>query len=155
MQYLLKLEQTIQRAKKSESEIIGQTREASYVTEWELSYHETYHELTCEHLSFSETDLHHELGGNVCQALNECSNRVITFIDQRGNPYLTAKFAKLHHFTTGQCVPEETAAQILICFQQGESEYIDFRNRRLINKSEKLSDRIKMRKLPSFSSDIM
>ena len=37
----MKLEQTIQRATKSESGIIGQTRKASYVTEWELSYHET------------------------------------------------------------------------------------------------------------------
>ena len=36
----MKLEQIIQRSKKSQSGITGQTRQNNYVTEWELVYHE-------------------------------------------------------------------------------------------------------------------
>ena len=67
----MKLEQTIQRSKKSQSGIIGQTRQNNYVTEWELVYHEIlnisnlFHGVTSSRLSFRETDLHHELGGSI------------------------------------------------------------------------------------------
>ena len=51
----MKLEQTIQREKKKrERGIVGQTRKASHVMEWELSYHKTlaidnvYHETTSD-----------------------------------------------------------------------------------------------------------
>lgn len=58
----MKLEQTIQREKKKrERGIVGQTRKASHVMEWELSYHKTlaidnvYHETTSDWISVSET----------------------------------------------------------------------------------------------------
>ena len=62
----MKLEQTIQRSKKSAG-IIGQTRQLSYVTEWELIYHEVlaisnvYQNITSAGLSFWATNLHPEL----------------------------------------------------------------------------------------------
>ena len=37
----MRLEQTIQRSKKSPGGIIGQTRKEAYISEWELVYHET------------------------------------------------------------------------------------------------------------------
>ena len=36
----MKLEQSIQRSKKSAGGIIGQTKQNAFVTEWELAYHE-------------------------------------------------------------------------------------------------------------------
>ena len=36
----MKLEQTIQRSKKSSGGVIGQTSNIKFVTEWELTYHE-------------------------------------------------------------------------------------------------------------------
>ena len=66
----MKLEQTIQRSKKSTSGIIGQSRQTSYVTEWELVYHDIlaisniFTSITSHSLGFRETDLHHELSGS-------------------------------------------------------------------------------------------
>ena len=63
----MKLEQTIQRSKKSAAGIIGQTRQLSYVTERELIYHgvlaisNVYQNITRAGLSFRETNFHHKL----------------------------------------------------------------------------------------------
>ena len=68
----MKLEQAFQKAKESEGGIIGQTRKAS-AKEGELSYHKTLaiwnasHEMISGRISFSETKLHHELGGTISQ----------------------------------------------------------------------------------------
>ena len=118
----MKLEQTIQRSKKSPGGIIGQTRQDSYISEWELVYHEilaisnNYHDLTSAELSFRETDLHHELGGNVNKMLHSCVQKAVSFIDTRGNPFELTHASKLHHFTTGQCVPDQEAERLLNLF---------------------------------------
>ena len=57
----MKLEQAIQRSKKSSGGIIGQTRQDSYISEWELVYHEVlsisncYNSLTSAEYSSRET----------------------------------------------------------------------------------------------------
>ena len=72
----MKLEQTIQRAKKSEGGFIGQIREASNKTECELPYNETlairnkYHEMTSGGIIFSDAEVHYERGTTVSQQLN-------------------------------------------------------------------------------------
>ena len=54
----MKLDQTKQRSKKSQSGISGQTRQNNYVTEWELVYHKIlnisnlFHDITNNRLSF-------------------------------------------------------------------------------------------------------
>ena len=82
----MKLEQTIQKSKKSAAGIISQTRQLSYVTEWELIYHEVlaisnvYENITSAGLSFRETNLHHELGGSLYKLMNESVNKTYRFI---------------------------------------------------------------------------
>ena len=72
----MKLEQTIQRAQKSSSGIIGQTRRISYMPEWEAVYHEilaitnTFRRLTNSTLGASESELHHEIDGNYAKVFN-------------------------------------------------------------------------------------
>ena len=72
----MKLEQTIQRAQKSSSGIIGQTRRISNVSEWEVVYHEilaisnTFRRLTNSTPGTSESELHHELDGNYAKVFN-------------------------------------------------------------------------------------
>ena len=95
----MKLEQTIQRSKKSAAGIIGQTRQFSYVTEWEFIYHEVlaisvYQNITSAGLSFRETNLHHKLGGFLYKLMNESVNKTYRFISERGNPYLTSQYVK-------------------------------------------------------------
>ena len=63
----MKLEQTIQRSSKTSHGIIGRTRNLSYVTEWQMIYHEVLaiknalQELIKPHRDISETKVHHEL----------------------------------------------------------------------------------------------
>ena len=108
----MKLEQTIKRSKKSAADIIGQTQQLLYVTEWKLIYHEVlaisniYQNITNFGLSFWETNLHYESGGSLYKLMNESVNKTYRFILERGNPYLTSQYVKLHYLTTGQCVNE-------------------------------------------------
>lgn len=71
--------------------------------------------MTSGRVSFSETELHHELSETAC------TQRVITFIKQRRNPQLAPEFARLHNFTTGHCIPEKTIYDILDISQPGEN----------------------------------
>ena len=72
----MKLEQTIQRAQKSSSNTTGQTRRISYLSEWEVGYHEllaisnTFRRPTNSTLGASESELHHKLDGNYAKVFN-------------------------------------------------------------------------------------
>ena len=153
----MKLEQIIQKSKKSAAGIIGQTRQLSHVTEWELIYHEVlaisvYQNITSAGLSFRETNLHHKLGGFLYKLMNESVNKTYWFISERGNPYLTSQYVKLHHLRTGQCVNETDSKKLLEYFKHGEKAYIEFRNERFVDKTKELSDVVKKVSLPSFES---
>ena len=119
------LEQTIQSSKKYAAGIIGQIRQLSYVTEWGLIYYEVvaisnvYQNIISGGLSFRETNLHHELGGSLYKLMNESVNKTYRFISERGNPYLTSQYGKLHHLTTGQCVNETDSKKLLEYFEHG------------------------------------
>ena len=71
-----------------------------------LAIPNVYRNITRAGLSFRETNLHHELGSSLYELMNESVNRVYRFISERGNPYLTSQYVKVHHLTTGQCVNE-------------------------------------------------
>ena len=85
----MKLEQTIQRSKKSHNSIIGQTSNKAYILEWELLYHEVLEicnvcseliELKCSH-SEVELPLHHELHGTINNIqINDAVAKVVWFI---------------------------------------------------------------------------
>ncbi len=67
----MKLEQSIQRASKSQGGIVGQTRNSEVVVECQLLFHEilgisnTFRALTNAHLmEHMETSIHHELNGH-------------------------------------------------------------------------------------------
>ena len=87
----MKLEQTIQRSKKSTSGIIGQSRQTSYLTEWELVYHEIlaisniFTSITSHGLGFRETDLHHKLSGSLTKVLSDSVDKVFNFLLERNN----------------------------------------------------------------------
>ena len=76
--------------------------------------------------------------------------KVVSFIEARGNPFETAAASKLHNFTTGQCVPEEVSVRLLNFFENGKEGYTNFRKERFIEKNKKLSDTIKRVNLPAF-----
>ena len=71
-----------------------------------------YQNITSAGLSFRETNLHHELGGSLYKLMNESVNKTYRFITERGNPFLTSQYVKLHHLATGQCVNETDSKRI-------------------------------------------
>ena len=94
----------------------------------------------------------HELGSSLYKLRNEKVNKTYRFISERGNPYLTSQYVKLHHLTTRQCVNETDSKKLLEHFEHGEKTYIEFRNERFADKTKVLSDVIKKVSLPSFES---
>ena len=152
----MKLEQTVQRSQKSASGIIGQTKKMSYVTEWELIYHEilAISNLHAEVMNlkrhFAEHNLyHHELRGNNIIEYNEAVKKLIDFILPRGNPFSASANVKLYHFTSNQIMPLSKSSKILNCLEHGKSEYEQFRKERYIDKEKKLSATIKRVSLPT------
>ena len=152
----MKLEQTIQRSQKSSSGIIGQTRQVSYVSEWEVVYHEilsisnAFRNLTHSNLGTRESEVHHELGGNYAKSFNTQVKHVIDFLTAHGNPYLLENHPKLHNFVTSVCAPSAVSECLINFYKHGEELYKSFRNERFVEKSRKLSDTIKKVNLPEF-----
>ena len=151
----MKLEQTINWSQKSSGGIAGQTKTDSYVSEWELVYHEvlaisnSYSDLAKSNTRTGSA-LHHELTGNISKQLNEEINKVMEFINERENPYETARPTPLHNITSGQMVPKENSRRLLNYFNDGKQRYIDFRDERYVMKSKKLCDTITKVNLPKF-----
>ena len=129
----MKLEQTIQRSKKGSGGVIGQSKQEAFVTEWELAYHEVlatskcHKEITGSQLANSDADLtHRELTARSIVEYNEAVSKVINFMKEKGNSYLISANAKLHHFTSGQIVPENTAEKLIDYFDHGQKRILKF-----------------------------
>ena len=142
----MKLEQMIQRSKKSVKGIIGQTRQVAYVSQWEIVYHEIlaisnlFQQLINAEAGYHETVIHHELDGNVSGHSGFCVKKIYDFIEARGNPYVIRQTgSKLHHFITGQLVTPAYAVRLLSFMENGKSGYLEFLNERFKEKFKKLS----------------
>ena len=90
----MKLKQTIQRSKKCPGGAIGQTRQSGFVSEWEHVYHETLaisnsflEIIKLGKLNDSDLNLHHELSGGYSELFSESVQKVVTFINEKGNPF--------------------------------------------------------------------
>ena len=57
---------------------------------------------------------------------------------------------QLHHFTTGQCVNHNDANRIISIIEDGNKQYVKFREERFVKKEKKLPDTIKNNILPLF-----
>ena len=80
-----------------------------------MVYHEILAISNCFHdLTKSKTRtgpfLHHELGGKTSRNLKDAVTKVVIFIEERENPYELTTNPKLHNFTSGQIVSEESTA---------------------------------------------
>ena len=105
----MKLKQTIERSKKGAGGIIGEVRQSAFVSEWELVYHETFamsnafSEMTrLGKLNDSDLNLHHELSGGYSKLFSESIQKVVTFINERENPFKKKSSVSLFNFCTVQ-----------------------------------------------------
>ena len=65
----------------------------------------------------------------------------------------SSSITKLHHFTTGQCVNENDANRIISIIEDGNKQYVKFREERFVKKEKKLSDTIKKIFYPQLNRD--
>ena len=141
----------MQRAKKSQSGTIGQTRQNNYVAEWELVYHKIlnisnlFHGTSSSRFVFPRnrsTLSTWRINFNFTKRKHQKSNN---FFSRRGNLNLVtlSSIAKFHHFTTGQCVNENDANRILSIVKDVSKQYVKFRDKHFAKKEKKLSDTIK------------
>ena len=89
----MKLEQTINRSPKSSGGIVGQTKTESYLSEWELVYHEIlviskcYSDITKSKTRTGPTS-HYELTGEISKQLCEEIKKIRELITERGYHYI-------------------------------------------------------------------
>lgn len=107
------LEQTINRSKKSTSGVIGSTRNKSYVTEWELIYHEVlavsnvYREITNVSSSNNhELRFHHEYTSSEMKQMENHINNMTEFILRHENPFISGRNALRNIITQEEADPE-------------------------------------------------
>ena len=153
----MKLEQTINRSQKSSGGIVGETRRDSYVSEWELVYHEVLAISNCfNDLTKSQTrtgpQLHHELVGGISKEIGESITKATDFNVERGNPFELVAPTKLHNISSGQVVSTDSSKRLLGYFEDGKRRYNLFREERYIKKSKRFSDKISRVGLPRFDS---
>jgi hypothetical protein len=132
----MRLEQTIQRAQKSSSGIIGQTRRSDYVAKWQLIYHEvlqisnTFRELTSLNVNNHMETCHHQLTGKKSELFDRHVLQLFDFVSDKGNPFLIADSIQLpvslHNFVTKQMVADEIKHRLLNIFDDGAQNYKQF-----------------------------
>ena len=104
------MEQTIQRAVKDVSVVVGQQRKAHFVAEWNLIYHEVhaikdvFNDLTNSNLNDSrDTIMHHELIGTAKSRLfNNMVQRTLEIIQSQGNVFSLHSPPQLRNMLTQQ-----------------------------------------------------
>ena len=144
----MKLEQTIQRAQKSSNGIICQTRWISYVSEWEVVYHEilaisnTFRRPTNFYLGASESELYRELDGDNAKVFNAQVTKS-NFLIARGNPYLPESQPQLRNIISSVRASEAATQQLTEFYKNSVESYLSFRNQWFVEKSSRLSDPIK------------
>ena len=97
--------------------IIGQARQGGFASEWELVYHEildirsSFSEITkLGKVSDSDLKLHHDFSGGYIKLFSESAQRVVTFINEKGNPFKKKSSVSLFNFCTGQTVLPEVSS---------------------------------------------
>ena len=131
----MKLEQTIQRSKKGAGGIIGQTKRSPFVSERELVYHEilgisnSFSEIIKPgKLSDIDLNLHHELSGGYSKLFSEWVQKIVTFINEKGNTFKKKSSVSLFNFCTRQTVLPEVSKKLLDYFIHGNEEFKKIRH---------------------------
>ena len=131
----VKLEQSIQRALKSQGGIVGQTRKFAVVVEFELISHELIQnncrkltkERTIEH---HKSIMYHELRSIKAVISDDNVSRLLDFVQAVANPFIIkAPGVRLHDFATEHLINDD----IMDAFENGEKT----QTRELVFKTKK------------------
>ena len=151
------LEQTINKSQKSAGGIIGATKLKKFVAEWEIIHHEM----------LSVTNLLRHIGG-IChdyelsinhefsdlETINSENNieAMISFISEHGNPFAEGDDSKLHNIVTKELMNDTIRTQLLNVLEAGTEKYQNLRNKRFLEKSVRISEKIQRTNLKTFKN---
>lgn len=150
------LEQTINRSQKSQSGIIGMTRQKAFVTKWELIYHEmlavdNFHREVSGFNIEDEVELNHNVSDSETESGERNVQLLIDFILKHEDPFQTKfRMTELHNIITKEVVSDDVSVEILNMGKIGSDIYLKLRQERYIDKSRKVSDTIHRANIKGF-----
>ncbi|KAL8620077.1 hypothetical protein ACOMHN_015359 [Nucella lapillus] len=158
----MKVKQTIQQVSKGPGGhyVVGATRNAASVAEFELLFHEIgcitnlLNQLTTNHpMNHTDCHLRHALSPTRRDKFNQNVEKLLDFVMERQNPYslVVQEPVPLHHLLTKLAVDRQVAERLLKCLENGERVYQSYRQEVLVEKTKKMSATISKRKLPQFN----
>ena len=130
---------------KGQGGIICISRRKEAVAQWNIIKHEkskfTKHlrELCCLNKD-NEYTVHHEFSQTLTEGDEEYVEQIVTYTAERNNPFDTSITTKVTNIVTGKEVNKETSSFFINCIKKGEENYKEFRQARLIDKTEKIMD---------------
>ena len=159
----MKVEQTTQHIRKGPEGhyVVGQTRNAAAVAEFELLFHEIGNIVAALNLLTSnqslqhiESHIPHALSPSRRIAINQHVAKLLDFVKARKIPYSVSPdaFIPLNHWLTGIKVIKAVAQWLLKVTENGERVFKDYRQERIVEKLKKISPRIPSWSLPQFGS---
>ena len=159
----MKVEQTTQHIRKGPEGhyVVGQTRNAAAVAEFELLFHEinnivvALNLLTSNHsLQHLESHIPHALSPSRRIAINQHVAKLLDFVKARKIPYSVTPdaFIPLNRWLTRIKVIKAVAQWLLKVTKNGERVFKDYRQERIVEKLKKISPRIPSWSLPQFGS---
>ena len=152
------LEQTINRSSKGKGGVVGETKRKDFFTLWNLIYHER---LTVNNLwrNLSDADfdkreqlVHHKFSASEIAREEQIISNVVKFIISHENPVSFCSESRLHHLITQEILGEDISQDLLNIFLTGEDLFKEFRKKRFLERSEKVSDTIHRNNFKTFDS---
>lgn len=153
------LEQTINRAFKSISGVIGSTKNKETVTVWEITRHEflaigNFLKEATTLINQDEQCTHHEFSKASTEISESSVEKILTYVEsRRANPFKSGSH-KLQNLITEELVQPEIAIELLNIFEKGVTLYKEFRIERFITREKCLSAVISRNNFPNFKSTI-
>lgn len=150
------LEQTINRSQKSQSGIIGMTRQKAFVTKWELMYHEmlelsNLHRYVSGFKTEDEIDLNHNVSDHETWAGEKNVQHLIDFIIRHEDPFQTPfQQTELHNTITKEVMNKELSQEIFNIKKNGSEVCSKLRQELCIDKSRKISNIIHRTNIKGF-----
>ena len=140
-----KLEQTINIASKKSDTIIYNSKNRNLVAKWDLIYHEilSVKNLYSEYANVLDSSFegfqHHESSQTFTRKLEDQIQKVIHFMEEKGSPLSEDCPKTLQNFVSKEIMTGTVLEDLLNSAEKGKNKYIDFRSKRLLDKSERIS----------------
>ena len=97
---------------------------------------------------------HHKSSKAFTEKLKNQVQNVIHFIEEKGSPLSGSTPKTLHNFVSKEIMPEDVRRDLINSTDTGKKTYIEFRDKRFVQKTDRLSSTIHKMNLSNMSSGI-